>query len=485
MTVTDSTKPTAQSAQIQCTIIINPPPITLACASNPTGTMNVPYSGAGPAITGGIAPFTYSATGLPAGLSINPTTGAITGTPTAYGSFNYTVTVTDSTKPTAQSAQIQCTIVINPPPVANCIVINAVQGLAIAPVTLTGSGGSGGPYTFSATGLPAGLSISTTGTISGIPAVSGTFSYTVIVQDNAGHVGTSGCSVTIVPPGTITVKKVTNPSTDTTTSFSFAPSYGSTFNLKNGGSNTSAYLVPGNYSVSEIALAGWTLTTAICDNGDVPSAITLAAGQNVTCTFTNTQMRQGLAAGDTATIGFWHNKNGQAVINSFNGGSSATGLGNWLAANFPNLFGASNPYTSKTLASFGHTSLAGLTNAQVATVYLNLWTPSGVTKNTYVQAFAGALACYATNPALGYDPTAASFGFNSTPGGTCGKTFNVGSNGAAFGVPNGTTLSISQVLAAANANFTPSTGLFFGGDQTRTSALNNVLNGINTTGDII
>ena len=126
-----------------------------------------------------------------------------------------------------------------------------------------------------------------------------------------------------------------------------------------------------------------------------------------------------------------------------------------------------------------------MTNAQVATVYLNLWTPSGVTKNTYVQAFAGALACYATNPALGYDPTAASFGFNSSRGGTCGKTFNVGTNGAAFGVPNGTTLSISQVLTAANASFTPSTGLFYGGDQTRTSALNNVLNGINTTGDII
>jgi hypothetical protein len=183
-----------------------------------------------------------------------------------------------------------------------------------------------------------------------------------------------------------------------------------------------------------------------------------------------------VSPGDTATIGFWHNQNGQKVINSFNGGSTATMLGNWLATNFPNLFGVINPYTG--------TSLAGLTNAQVATVYSNLWTPSGVTKNTYVQAFAVALGCYATDASLGFNSTAASFGFKSSPGGTCAKTFNVGSNGAAFGVPNGTTLTVFQVMAAANANFNPTTGLFYGGDQALTSDLNNVLDGINSKGDI-
>ena len=183
-----------------------------------------------------------------------------------------------------------------------------------------------------------------------------------------------------------------------------------------------------------------------------------------------------VVTGDTATIGFWHNQNGQAVINSFNGGSTATKLGNWLATNFTNLFGVANPYTG--------TTLAGLTNAQVATVYSNLWTPSGVTKNTYVQAFAVALACYATSTSLGANATTASFGFNSSAGGTCSKTFNIGGNGAAFGVPNNTTLTVLQILQAANANFSPSTGLFYGGDQNLTSELNNVLDGINSTGDI-
>ena len=40
---------------------------------------------------------TYSATGLPTGLSINPATGLITGTPTATGTSNVTVTATDTT----------------------------------------------------------------------------------------------------------------------------------------------------------------------------------------------------------------------------------------------------------------------------------------------------------------------------------------------------------------------------------------------------
>src|SRR5205085_5635595 len=88
------------------------------------------------------------------------------------------------------------------------------------------------------------------------------------------------------------------------------------------------------------------------------------------------QMSMTTGAGSFATIGFWHNRNGQAVINGFDGGPSATLLGNSLASNYPHLFGASNPYT--------HTSLAGLTNAQVAAVYLSLWTPSGLPKNTYV-----------------------------------------------------------------------------------------------------
>jgi hypothetical protein len=65
---------------------------------------------------------------------------------------------------------------------------------------MLGTGGVGGPYTFTATGLPSGVTMSTTGTISGTPTVSGTFNYTVTVKDKNGNTGTVNCSVTVNPP---------------------------------------------------------------------------------------------------------------------------------------------------------------------------------------------------------------------------------------------------------------------------------------------
>lgn len=81
---------------------------------------------------------------------------------------------------------------------AACPVIPAVQGTAITPVTLTGTGGTGGPYTFSATGLPAGLMMSTDGMISGTPTVNGTFPYTVTVKDKDLNTGLVNCSITVL-----------------------------------------------------------------------------------------------------------------------------------------------------------------------------------------------------------------------------------------------------------------------------------------------
>jgi uncharacterized repeat protein (TIGR01451 family) len=175
-----------------------------------------------------------------------------------------------------------------------------------------------------------------------------------------------------------------------------------------------------------------------------------------------------LSHGDTATIGFWANKNGQGVITCENGSANSTALGNWLASNFANLFG----------------SLNGKTNTQVAAAFATAKSNvGGVQGNTYAQAFAVALAMYVTSSTTGTASCVSKFGFNFGAG-TGGKTYNVGSNGAAFGVPNNTTLTVLQILQIANANYNSTTQLFYGGDQTLTSDLNNVLNGINQSGDI-
>lgn len=89
--------------------------------------------------------------------------------------------------------------------------------------------------------------------------------------------------------GRIIVKKEALPD-GSQESFTFNPSWSETnFNLSDGGSKDSGVLVPGTYSVIELAKAGWDLTSAVCSDESPASAISLADGETVTCTFTNTK----------------------------------------------------------------------------------------------------------------------------------------------------------------------------------------------------
>ena len=119
-----------------------------------------------------------------------------------------------------------------------------------------------------------------------------------------------------------------------------------------------------------------------------------------------------LRRGDTATIGFWQNKNGQALINSLNGGNGSMKLANWLAYNFPCLFGtyaANNPPLK---------TLAGMTNAGVAAFFVDLFKVKG--QKTYAQVLGAALACYVTDSTLA-GTAAAKYGFNVSSLGTGAK----------------------------------------------------------------
>src|SRR4029077_12511852 len=85
----------------------------------------------------------------------------------------------------------------------------AVKGTPITPVTMLATGGNGS-YTFSAVNLPAGITMSAAGVISGTPSVSGTFNYSVTVTDTAGNTGTFNCSVTVtLPPVSATCAVIT------------------------------------------------------------------------------------------------------------------------------------------------------------------------------------------------------------------------------------------------------------------------------------
>ncbi|MDR2327040.1 MAG: putative Ig domain-containing protein [Acidovorax sp.] len=278
-----ATNSTGTSSTAMVSMTVTPPTLVMAPASLPSGTLNTAYSQDVTASKGG-APYTYSisAGALPAGLSLDKTTGQITGTPTASGSFNFTIQAVDVYG--ASGGQSYTLSLALPVPVANnvavtvaansqsnaiplnitsaaattvAVVSQATHGTATAsgssitytPVagysgadsfTYTASNASGtsapatvsitdtaptltilsdlptatlgtaysqglaasegmAPYTYTiiSGALPAGLSLSSAGSLSGTPMVSGSFSFTLQATDSVGATGARAYTMAI------------------------------------------------------------------------------------------------------------------------------------------------------------------------------------------------------------------------------------------------------------------------------------------------
>jgi prepilin-type N-terminal cleavage/methylation domain-containing protein len=193
---------------------VNPLP-AMATVSAQTSPIGNPVALA-PSLTGGTGPYAWTAaagswgaTGLPPGLSLDASTGAITGTPTTAGTGNVTLTVTDKFGK-ADTQVVKWTVIPRPTISAPAGTRSNVQGDVVS-VTCTAAGGTGA-YTWSATGLPSGLSINaTTGVIAGTITGGTRYLTTVTVTDSLG----APHSVTFVWNVTSTFK-VTAPITDRT-----------------------------------------------------------------------------------------------------------------------------------------------------------------------------------------------------------------------------------------------------------------------------
>jgi prepilin-type N-terminal cleavage/methylation domain-containing protein len=133
------------------------------------------------AMTGGTSPYTWTATGLPAGLSLASATGVVSGTPTTVASGSVTLTVTDKF---SQTASKTFTWTVPALAYAGFTPPGTAKGTAISAITLAASGGIQ-PYTWTATGLPPGLTLSS-GVISGTPTTSGSYPVTTTVTDSKG-----------------------------------------------------------------------------------------------------------------------------------------------------------------------------------------------------------------------------------------------------------------------------------------------------------
>ncbi len=253
------------------------PTITLSPATTPAGVTGTAYSQTITA-TGGTGSYTFivSTGTLPAGITLT-SAGVLSGTPTAAASSTFEITATAGTC----TGKMSYTLVVNNPACSTITVIPtttpaATTGTAYSQ-TITATGGTG-PYIFTvSTGaLPAGITLTSAGVLSGTPtaAASSTFEITATAGTCTGKM-----SYTLVVNNpacpTITVSPTTTPAATTGTAYS------QTITATGG---TGPYI----FTVSTGALpAGITLTSAGVLSGTPTAAasstfeITATAG---TCT---------------------------------------------------------------------------------------------------------------------------------------------------------------------------------------------------------
>jgi hypothetical protein len=231
-------------------------------------------------------------------------------------------------------------------------------------------------------------------------------------------------------------------------------------------------LAPATYRIVESQPEGFldgkeragTLGGSIAVN-DTISTINLGSGQ-AGINYNFGEVGVSLRSGMTATIGFWKNKNGQKIIESLGNTSSGKSLGNWLAENFPNLYG----------------SLAGKSNSYIADYFVTLFNNNGA--KTEAQVMATVLSVFVTDTRLNTSSYARSLaqkhGFRLSGTASTGNAlFNVGINGAAFGLDDSAWTTVWELVKRVDAK--ASNGLVFQSDRIQ---VNNVFTRINELGDI-
>jgi subtilisin family serine protease len=182
-------------------------PVAVTSTSLPAGNTVSAYE-TFLAAEGGKGAYTWSiASGsLPGGLSLTSSTGRIAGTPTSAGTWNFTVRATDTESRVATRA---LSITVSAPPAVSA---GSLPGGTVGSAYSATLGATGGttPYTWTlASGvLPAGLSLSVGGVISGQPTTAGTSSFTVRVTGNDGLSSTAARSITVTTPFSITTESL-------------------------------------------------------------------------------------------------------------------------------------------------------------------------------------------------------------------------------------------------------------------------------------
>jgi hypothetical protein len=206
-------------------------PLFIATAALPNGSGGGAYNTTLLAI-GGTPPYTWSIVSgaLPPGLTLNPTSGAISGTPTAPGTYSFVIQVSDSATPANKITRSLTIQVIPQLVITTTTLAQAIVGIAYGPQQLAATGGVP-PYCWSLsanTCAEGTANIGTTGftltapggTIAGTPLLAGNNQFTIFVTDSGNPTQTTSATITIPVSGPqITTTSVPNGAVGTFYSF--------------------------------------------------------------------------------------------------------------------------------------------------------------------------------------------------------------------------------------------------------------------------
>jgi len=213
---------------------------------------------AGLSASGGVQPYRWSIVSgtLSPAFSLNPNTGALSGTASQEGQLNFSVQVSDSSSPNPQTAM-------------KALILSVLLALQIAPSGLPNGevgvayeaslGGTGGkaPYTWNIVGAaPSGLSLnSTSGVITGMPTQSCTSIFTVVLTDSVGQTAQKSSTITIAatgPPvsGEIVITPSIPPAVNQGTTFQFTANAPGTWSCSGTDSSGAATACKGSINPS-------------------------------------------------------------------------------------------------------------------------------------------------------------------------------------------------------------------------------------------
>jgi prepilin-type N-terminal cleavage/methylation domain-containing protein len=277
-----------------------------------------------PTLTGGTSPLTWKATGLPSGLSIDASTGAVTGIPTTAGGYPVSVTVTDAY---AKASTTSFTWTIPALTITTPALQRGEVGIAATALQAVASGGIK-PYTWATTNAPPGLSISTTGLVSGAPTTAGNYAARIKVVDTGGKTASTAAFTWAI----IAAPRISSPRTAQTGALAAATSIQavatggtgvntwSVANLPTGTSMTTAGKITGAYTAAGRYLTTLTLT----DSAGATDAVTL-----IWTVTSGTALRITSPTGDRADA------LGQAMTSLTALSAGGTGTKVWTATGLP------------------------------------------------------------------------------------------------------------------------------------------------------